>query len=208
MSEAAPEHETVTTHDTDALVREELAGRWDRSVLPPNIHLHPDCWVESRNSFERFRATGDRALVIGPGTRVYAETTFPLEPSGRAEVGADCVLVGVGVMAAECISIGSRVRISHRVLIADSDFHPIDVEVRAADAIACAPEGDRSRRPPLVTRPVMIEDDVSIGPGAIILKGVRIGAGAQIRAGAVVTADVRAGAVVAGNPARVVRSGP
>jgi len=50
-------------------------------------------------------------------------------------------------------------------------------------------------------RPVVVEDDAWIGIGAIILKGVRIGAGARIGAGSVVTSDVPAGGVVQGNPA-------
>jgi 2,3,4,5-tetrahydropyridine-2,6-dicarboxylate N-succinyltransferase len=52
--------------------------------------------------------------------------------------------------------------------------------------------------------PVVIEDDAWIGIGAIVLKGVRIGAGARVGAGAVVARDVPAGASVEGNPARVV----
>jgi maltose O-acetyltransferase len=59
-------------------------------------------------------------------------------------------------------------------------------------------------RPPLVTRPVVIEDDVWIGIGAIILKGVRIGNGARIGPGAVVTRSVPAETTVMGNPARAV----
>ncbi len=51
----------------------------------------------------------------------------------------------------------------------------------------------------------VVEDDVSIGGNATILPGVRIGAGALIGAGSVVTRDVPAGSVVAGNPARVVK---
>jgi acetyltransferase-like isoleucine patch superfamily enzyme len=50
---------------------------------------------------------------------------------------------------------------------------------------------------------VIIEDDVWIGIGAIILKGTRIGRGARVGAGAVVTRDVPAGATVAGNPAQM-----
>jgi acetyltransferase-like isoleucine patch superfamily enzyme len=50
---------------------------------------------------------------------------------------------------------------------------------------------------------VIIEDDVWLGIGSIVLKGVRIGAGARVAAGSVVTADVPAGAHVAGNPARI-----
>jgi acetyltransferase-like isoleucine patch superfamily enzyme len=55
---------------------------------------------------------------------------------------------------------------------------------------------------------VVIEDDADLGVGAIVLPGVRIGRGAQVGAGAVVTKDVPDYAVVAGVPARVVRERP
>jgi acetyltransferase-like isoleucine patch superfamily enzyme len=51
---------------------------------------------------------------------------------------------------------------------------------------------------------VIVEDDVWIGPNATILKGVHIGAGAFVEAGALVTRDVPAGVRVIGNPAQVV----
>lgn len=56
-----------------------------------------------------------------------------------------------------------------------------------------------------VARPVLVEDHVWIGGGAILLPGVRIGRAAVVGAGAVVTRDVPANTVVAGNPARVIR---
>ncbi len=54
--------------------------------------------------------------------------------------------------------------------------------------------------------PVVLEDGCDIGVGAVILPGVTVGKGAQVGAGAVVTRDVPAYAVVAGNPARLLRS--
>ena len=54
----------------------------------------------------------------------------------------------------------------------------------------------------MLTRPVTNGENVWIGAGAIVLKGVNIGDSAIISAGAVVTRDVPAGAVVAGVPAR------
>jgi acetyltransferase-like isoleucine patch superfamily enzyme len=100
--------------------------------------------------------------------------------------------------------VGRRVVIS-AVTIADCDFHPLDRASRRMDALANAHGGDARLRPPLVSRPVVIEDDAWIGIGAIVLKGVRIGRGARVAAGAVVTRDVPDGATVAGNPARLAR---
>ena len=51
----------------------------------------------------------------------------------------------------------------------------------------------------------IIEKGAKIGAAAVLLPGVRIGAGALVGAGAVVTRDVKAGGVVAGNPARLRR---
>jgi len=62
--------------------------------------------------------------------------------------------------------------------------------------------GAASVRPQSCARPVVIGDDVWIGPNALILKGVQLGRGAKIEPGSVVTSDVPAGLRVVGNPAR------
>lgn len=56
--------------------------------------------------------------------------------------------------------------------------------------------------------PTVVEDGASIGAGAVILCGVRVGRGAMVGAGAVVTKDVPPGMLVVGNPARVVGPAP
>ena len=58
--------------------------------------------------------------------------------------------------------------------------------------------------PPSKT-PVIVEDNVLVGANAVLLEGVRIGKGAVVAAGAIVTEDVPAGAVVAGSPAKVIK---
>jgi acetyltransferase-like isoleucine patch superfamily enzyme len=85
----------------------------------------------------------------------------------------------------------------------DSDFHPLNPVERVRDAISLSSLAGETGRPTWSTRPVVIEDDVWIGPNALILKGIRIGAGAMVEAGAVVTSNVDPGTRVMGNPARL-----
>ncbi len=193
--------------DNQGIRLEDFTGRWDYGTLPENVRLGSDCWIESPGSFKRFRSEQTPGLVLGDRVRAYTWTAFSIEPSGMVEVGDDSVLVGAVFMCCERISVGRRVVISYNVVIADSDFHPIDPVLRQQDAIANSPQGDRSQRPPVVSRPVVIEDDVWIGIGAILLKGIRIGRGARIDAGAVVAFDVPPGASVTGNPAKIAQEG-
>lgn len=179
----------------------EITGQWSYDRLPANIRVGRDCFFERRDSFGRFRSEQSPGLVLGNRVRVYTWTTFNVEPTGVIEVGDDSVLVGAIFMCAERITIGRRVVISYNVTIADSDFHPTEPDLRKQDAVANAPGGDRSQRPPIVSQPVTIGDDVWIGIGAIILKGVQIGPRARVGPGAVVTSNVPAGVSVRGNPA-------
>jgi acetyltransferase-like isoleucine patch superfamily enzyme len=185
----------------------DVTGDWDYSTLPGNVRIGRDCWLERRDSFARYRSEQPVGLSIGDRVRAYTWTSFNVEPTGVVEIGDDAILVGAVFMCACSIRIGRRVAVSYHVTIADSDFHPLDPTERRQDAIANAPSGNRDSRPSYPAKPVVIEDDVQIGIGAIILKGVHIYAGARIGAGSVVTADVPAGAVIQGNPGRRVDAG-
>ena len=59
---------------------------------------------------------------------------------------------------------------------------------------------------PASATPVIVEDNVLIGANAVVIEGCRIGKGAVVAAGAVVVSDVPAGTVVAGCPARVIKT--
>jgi acetyltransferase-like isoleucine patch superfamily enzyme len=98
------------------------------------------------------------------------------------------------------LTIGERVGIGPHVCILTSSHAQPD---------SSSDDGDSAiMDQPLVFAQVVLEAGSDIGAGAIILPGVTIGRGAQVGAGAVVTRDVPARAVVAGNPARVLRIRP
>jgi len=109
------------------------------------------------------------------------------------QIGDGCGLSGTTVVAAEHIEIGERVQIGSNASLVDTDFHPLRPEERARDFNAGA------------TAPIFIEDDVFIGMNSLILKGVTIGEGSVVGAGSVVSRDVPPRAIVAGNPASVLR---
>lgn len=182
---------------------EDLTGAWDYATLPSNVKLGADCLIERRDSFRRFRSTQRVGASIGDRVQIHTCTEFNVEPDGAIEIGDDCVLAGAIFMCAQRITLGRRVVVSYNVTIADSDFHPLDRLARRRDALANAPGADLSGRPEYTSDPVVIEDDVCVGIGAILLKGIRVGRGARIGAGAVVVRDVPAGKTVAGNPARI-----
>lgn len=105
----------------------------------------------------------------------------------RVQFGPECVV--------HCdAEIGNSVLIAPRVAMVGRDDHRIDV---VGSTIWDSPRGDSKK--------LIIEDDVWIGYGAIILSGVRIGRGAVVAAGAVVVKDVEPYSVVGGNPAKLIK---
>jgi acetyltransferase-like isoleucine patch superfamily enzyme len=190
----------------------ELTGTWDYSTLPSNVYLGRDCFIENQLAFSNFSTANDPGLVLGDRVRVYGGgwgSSFGIKHPGVVTIGDDSILVGAQFMCAERISVGRRVIISYNAILSDGDFHPIDPVLRNEDARYSAPFSTTGRpRPPWTPQPVTIGDDVRIGINAIVLKGVTVGDRASILAGAVVTSDVPADSIVAGNPARLVDPEP
>ncbi len=171
--------------------------------LPANVCLGVDTIVRGDHAFQRFCSRKEPALMIGRHCTMDG-VHFALGESARVEIGDYCCFSNSLLMCELEIRIGNYVVMGWNATIADSDFHPISPAQRIADAIACSPLGNVRARPPLVVKPVVIEDDVWIGPNVTILKGVRIGAGSFIEPGALVTRDVPPHSRVIGNPAQII----
>jgi acetyltransferase-like isoleucine patch superfamily enzyme len=144
--------------------------------------------------------TGNLRIYVGDNVTIDGTNTFAanrIYDSPELRIGSHSfigwhVTISVGQRAV----IGEHCLIGANVLIADNDMHPLSAEARrrnetvAKDAI----------------KPVCIGDDVWIGSGCHILKGVKIGNGSVIGAGSVVVDDVPSGCIAAGNPARIVKN--
>ena len=172
-------------------------------MLPANVRLGVNTLITGDLAFKRFHSKQSDALIIGAhGTMDGVH--FDLGSEGRMRVGDYCYFTNAVLLCELEIVIGNYVLIGWNTTITDTDFHPIAPALRIADAIACSPLGKQRARPPIARKPVVIEDDVWIGPNTTILKGVRIGAGAVVEPGSLVTRDVPPGSRVLGNPAQVI----
>jgi acetyltransferase-like isoleucine patch superfamily enzyme len=150
------------------------------------------------SSGERSRITLDAGAICRGLLRVEKFGAGAIRIRSKAYVGDDCLLSSsVG------IDIGEQVLIAHGVQIFDNDSHPLESSARAGDFAAVLTHGARGV---IAAAPVRIERRAWIGFHAIILKGVTVGENSVIAAGSVVTQDIPANSVAAGNPARVIKS--
>ena len=99
------------------------------------------------------------------------------------EIGDNCGFSGTVVGAFTQIKIGNNVRCGANTLITDSDWHPGDSRVNAS-------------------KPVIIGDNVWLGINVVVLKGVEIGANTVIGANSLVTKNIPANVIAAGNPCK------
>jgi acetyltransferase-like isoleucine patch superfamily enzyme len=134
---------------------------------------------------------------VGDGTRVWA---FAHVLPG-AVIGKDCNICD-HVFIENDVVVGDRVTIKSGVQLWDG--------IRLGDDVFVGPNATftndrfpRSKAYPEEFPQTVVSTGASIGGGAVILPGIRIGRGAMVGAGAVVTRDVPANAVVVGNPARI-----
>ena len=153
------------------------------SYFQRNVIFKPFLWRDGR-----LRLVLKGRNIIGQGS--VFQGSAPIEFGERSFCAGNCVFA-----ANAGIRIGKDVMIADAVSIRDTDHG-----ILAADRSMMDQD--------LVARPVTIEDDVWIGHGAIILKGINVGRGSVIAAGAVVTQDVGAGQIVAGVPAKPIGQRP
>jgi acetyltransferase-like isoleucine patch superfamily enzyme len=146
---------------------------------------------------------GPVRISIGEHCRISGQTTISGRSGGATEpvlsMGRNCDIGWQSTIAVGSkVTLGDNVRIAGRAFLAGYPGHPIDEQARAAGS----PDTEDQ------VGAIILEDDVWLATGVTVLAGVRIGRGAIVGAGSVVTKDIPAFTLAAGSPARVIKQLP
>jgi len=145
-------------------------------------------WVK-KNPFYTLLFMGENAKINVSGTfNIYSGAKIYINNNAQLKLGSGYINNNLNLSCFESIEIGENVIISENVTIRDSDNHEIIGSERKN------------------TLPIIIGNHVWIGMNVTILKGVKIGDGAIIAAGAVVTKNVIENSLVGGVPAKVIKN--
>lgn len=166
-------------------VARELRSRWTRRALlspPRRLVVEPGVTI-----------TGGQRIRLGEDVRLMAGSRLWATESGRIEIGPRTFVGSHSwLVSSQSIAIGADVLIAPFCYVQDTDHGFADLTVPIASQVS------RSS-------PIIIEDGVWLGAHCVVTKGVRIGRGAVIGAGSVVTRDIPPNAIAVGSPARPIR---
>lgn len=184
---------------TISTLKSRTSLRWQGAVIGTNFSTIGPCFFKMQQAGSI--RIGNHVTFISDtrSNRVGLTNPVVIETwgNGEIEIGDFSGGSSVVISARSKVTIGKHVLLGGNVRIFDNDFHSLDSEKRR---IPAQDRGD------IKSFPVNIEDDVLIGTGTIILKGVTVGRRAVIGAGSVVSCNVPADEVWAGNPARKIRT--
>lgn len=155
------------------------------------LYLNRNIYIGDRVTI--FQSYKGGPVVLAEGVHLYSDITVETGEGGKISIGRETHIQSHCSFSAYkgSITIGERVEIAPACA-----FYPYNHEM--------APDRTIRDQPISSTGDIIIGDDVWLGYGSVILQGVRVGNGAVIGAGSIVTKDVPEMAIAAGNPARVI----
>lgn len=149
---------------------------------------------------------GDNAILNSDfknsNTALTYRCKFVTGYEGIISLGEHTMLNGVCIVAYHRVEIGSDCQIASSTMISDTDFHPIDPDIRRKQV-----RGGDYHFDSVGKKPILIGNNVWIGWNCTILKGVEIGDDSIVAAGSIVLAGkYPKGSLIAGNPAKIIKS--
>ena len=182
-----------------------LPWDWYGGRIPDNAAVDATAYIETSFSFYCFRSRLPRGAEIGRGASTYLGTMFDVGPQGHVKLGDYALVHGARIICDSEILIGDYALISWNVVLMDTYRLPLNLPDRRRELEWLSTRQPRVPDAEVPARPIHIQRNVWIGFDACVLPGVTIGEGSVVGARAVVASDVPPFAVVAGNPARVIR---
>ncbi|MCP9819743.1 acyltransferase [Synechococcus sp. Cruz-9H2] len=184
-------------------IHKSLRHDWYNQSLPKNIEIGESSWLYSSYAFLHFMSQAGNGVQVGSNTGLYDGTFFDLGPKASISIGSYCTLVGVIICSNQRVEIGDYCFLAHEVVIADSEVAiPMQYGWNANSV------GTRPRKKNHTSRDgntIKIGDNVWLGTGSRVLSGANIGNNSVVAAGCTVDFPIPSNAVVAGDPARVVK---
>ena len=179
------------------------------------VAIHPTAIIDPCATLKIFNPPHPArpCIEIGEGSHIFGNFAL-LRPQATIRIGARCQIGQSHFVCADRIEVDDDVLMAWGITLMDNDSHALDWEYRSADAKRAYEDYRRDPSNLIRTKdwshvaasPIRVRRRSWIGFNAAVLKGVTIGDNAVVAAHAVVSADVAPFDVVAGNPARVVRS--
>jgi acetyltransferase-like isoleucine patch superfamily enzyme len=183
----------------------KLDWDWYDGMVPENVVLEEQAYLETSYSFLHFRSRVPEAVRIGHGSTIYLGCMFDLGANARVQVGRCSLVNGAWIICDSRIEIGEYALIAWNVVLMDSYRAPFDPKRRSEALRRMSRQSLRRLVEEIEPRPIRIERNVWIGFDSCVLPGVTIGEGAIVGARSVVAEDVPPYTLAAGNPARVIR---
>lgn len=149
--------------------------------------------------------SGKSDIILNDNIRLFG--TLLSQSHGKITIGKNCTIGrNAKISCVDKVSIGKECEISEACIVCDSNNHPLSVLFRRVRSINYRKLPSLHLYKYSSHKPIIIQDNVWIGERARICKGVTIGKNSVIGANSVVTKDIPANCIAAGNPARVVKT--
>lgn len=180
---------------------------WYNKGIPENVKLAESVYIDTSYGFAGFHSSLPVAMTMGKGSGCYDRASFITGNTGKIEIGEFNILNGSTFICNHFISVGSHCMFAWGSVITDSWIDEKNITTQQKRTLLESAAKNSCRLLPVnsISGPVLIEDNVWVGFDAVILPGVKLGRGCIVGSKSVIIKDVPSYAVIAGNPAKIIR---